>query len=329
MLPDLEYYPDSRPGIRRKRRGSGFSYLAPDGTRIENPSVRKRLSDLAVPPAWEDVWICPLDRGHLQATGRDIKSRKQYRYHPEWSTFRAQRKFAHLADFGDKLPGMRRRVLRDLRKADAGDQNFAIAAVIALIDRASLRVGAQDNVRRNHTFGATTLRSRHLHINDGLLQLDYHGKGGTKIEKTLRDRTLNRVLSRLDDLPGPELMSWLDDSGTARAVTSGDVNDYLTSFFKDDALTAKTFRTWNGSAAALRVALQDGPPTIKAMSEAAADRLNNTPAISRSSYIYPAILELKTATDETRLALRDTAPDIVGLRRTEAQLLHLLKFDAA
>ncbi|WP_299784054.1 DNA topoisomerase IB [uncultured Marivita sp.] len=324
IIPHLEYYPDSRPGIRRERRGKGFSYIAPDGTRIRDQSMRRRLSDLAVPPAWEDVWICPLDKGHLQATGRDVKARKQYRYHPDWSAFRAQQKFAHLSDFGEKLPGLRRRILRDLRNADAGDQDFAVAAVIALIDRASLRVGTPDYARENRTFGATTLRKRHLNLDPDGLCLKYQGKGGVKIEKSLNDRTLNRVLSRLDDLPGPELMSWVDDDGTPRSVTSGEVNAFLTDYLENEALTAKTFRTWNGSVAALDAALSGDKPTIKAMTEAAADRLNNTPAICRSSYIHPAVIDLNGTSERARKALRDDAPNIRGLRRIEAQLLHLL-----
>lgn len=329
IIPHLEYYPDSKPGIRRERRGTGFSYIAPDGTRIDSRAERRRLSGLAVPPAWEDVWICPLDKGHLQATGRDVKARKQYRYHPDWSTFRAQQKFAHLRDFGQKLPGLRRRILRDLRNADAGDQDYAIAAVIALIDRASLRVGTADYARENRTFGATTLRKRHLKIDPGGLELTYRGKGGVRIEKSLRDRTLNRVLSQLDDLPGPELMAWIDDAGEPRSVTSGDVNAFLTDFLENDALTAKTFRTWNGSVAALQAALSADEPTIKTMTEAASERLNNTPAICRSSYIHPAVIDLPTMSIAQRARLRSDAKDIRGLRRIEAQLLWLLEQEAA
>ena len=270
IIPHLEYYPDTRPGIRRERRGRGFSYIAPDGTRIDDRSERKRLSSLGIPPAWERVWICPLSKGHLQATGRDVKARKQYRYHPEWSAFRAQKKFDDLKAFGDGLPGLRRRILRDLRNTDAGDKDFAIAAVLALMDRASLRVGTQDYARENGTFGATTLRGRHMRLENGTLNLSYQGKGGFKIEKSLKDRTLNRVLSRLDDLPGPNLMSWQDNDGTARAITSGEINGFLTDYFGNDMLTAKTFRTWSGSVAALDVAMITDKPTIQAMSEAAA-----------------------------------------------------------
>ncbi|MCR9107676.1 DNA topoisomerase IB [Marivita sp. XM-24bin2] len=321
----LEYYPDNRPGIRRERRGRGFSYIAPDGTRIDQKGERARLNALAVPPAWEQVWMSPLKNGHLQATGRDVKTRKQYRYHPEWNAFRSKRKFAHLSAFGKKLPSLRRRILRDLRNAEAGDRTFVIAAVLALIDRASLRVGAPDYTQENQTYGATTLRKRHLSLENQALRLFYTGKGGAKIEKTLSDRTLNRVLSRLDDLPGPELMTWVDEDGAARAVTSGEVNGFLTNYLEDTTLTAKTFRTWNGSVAAMDVAMRAEKPTIKSMTEAAAQRLANTPAICRSSYVHPAVIDLHSVSNATRRALGDTAPEIAGLRRSEAQLLHLLE----
>ena len=328
-VPHLEYYPDTKPGIRRTRHGKGFSYFAPDGTRIERGPVRKRVVALAVPPAWEEVWICPRETGHLQATGRDVKARKQYRYHPDWSAFRDQQKFQQLAQFGEHLPSLRRRILRDLKNNEAGDHEFAVAAVLALMDRASLRVGTQDYARENGTYGASTLRSRHMRIQDGVLHLNYTGKGGTEIAKTLKDRTLNRVLTQLDDLPGPELMSWTDEDGTARAVTSGEVNAFLTGFFGDDALTAKTFRTWNGSAAALDAALGAEKPTIKSITEAAADRLNNTAAIARRSYVHPSVIDLSDATPSVRDEIREGAPDVDGLRRAEAQLLHLLKSETA
>ncbi|MCL3882034.1 DNA topoisomerase IB [Marivita sp. GX14005] len=322
--PDLIYYPDDRPGIRRQRRGRGFSYLAPDGTRIADRTERKRITALAVPPAWEDVWICPLPAGHLQATGRDARTRKQYRYHPDWTAFRAARKYDHLADFGEALPRLRRRILSDLRDNDAGDRAFAIAAVLALIDRAGLRIGTQDYARENKTYGATTLRSRHLDLSGDRLRLRYRGKGGQMVTKTLKDQTLNRVLTRLDDLPGPELIGWIDEDGAARSVTSDQINGFLTDYLDNSALTAKTFRTWNGSVAALDAALAGDKPTIKSLSEAAAERLHNTPSIARSSYIHPKVIDLVDLSARERERLVGAAEDRTGLRRREAQLLHLL-----
>ncbi|SEK24054.1 DNA topoisomerase-1 [Roseivivax marinus] len=324
-VPDLIYYPDDRPGIRREKRGRGWSYIAPDGTRIEDRAERKRLNALAVPPAYEDVWICPEPLGHLQATGRDARARKQYRYHPDWTAYRARRKFEHLAAFGAALPGLRRRIQHDLREGEAGEQSFAIAAVLALIDRAHLRVGNPDYARENETYGATTLRPRHLDLHEGGLRLTYAAKGGQRVAKTLRDRTLHRTLAQLDDLPGPTLVSWIDEDGTSRAVTSGEVNAFLSGQIGTDGMTAKTFRTWSGSVAALEVALSEEKPTIKAMSEAAADRLHNTPTISRNSYIHPDVIDFAEEPADIRQKLLDDADDTRGLRQAEAALLHLLQ----
>ena len=325
--PDLVYYPDSRPGIRRQRRGRGFSYIAADGTRIDAKAERSRIEALAVPPAYEDVWISPEPLGHLQATGRDARARKQYRYHPDWRAFRDAEKYDRLADFGEHLPALRRRILRDLRAAEAGDEGFAIAAILALIDRASLRVGHPDYVRDNRSYGATTLRRRHVTLDGDRVALRFTAKGGDKVRRVLRDATLERTLARLGDLPGPELVSWTDADGAARAVTSGMVNAFLADFTGDASLTAKTFRTWNGSAAAMEAACRPGPLTIRAMAEAASDRLHNTPAIARSAYIHPKVIALAELAEEDRIALLDTAPDRRGLRRAEARLLHLLQGD--
>jgi DNA topoisomerase-1 len=322
--PRLCFYPDSRPGITRRRRGRGFSYIAPDGTTIDAAPERARIKALAVPPAYEDVWICPRPDGHLQATGRDARARKQYRYHPDWRAFREARKYHQLAAFGAALPGLRRAIRRRLRQAQPGDQVFAIAAILALIDRASLRIGAPGYARENRSFGATTLRHRHLTLEPDRIRLTYRAKGGRLVRKLLRDATLNRTLARLDDLPGPELASWIDEAGRSRAVTAGEVNGFLAAQTGAEGLTAKTFRTWNGSAAALEVALHDEALTIKAMTEAAAERLANTPAIARKSYIHPAVIALADTPWPARRALLN-APAPRGLRQAEAALLQLLR----
>lgn len=322
---DLVYYPDDRPGIRRKRAGRGFSYLAPDGTRIEQSRERRRIEALAVPPAYEDVWISPEPLGHLQATGRDARARKQYRYHPDWRAWRDRKKFDRLAEFGEILPALRARILRDLRNTEAGEETFAIAAILALIDRACLRVGHAAYARDNKTFGATTLQPRHVSLDDSAIELRFTAKGGDKVRKRLRDATLNRVLTQLDDLPGPELVSWIDDSGAARSITSEMVNGFLAEFTGNDALTAKTFRTWNGSAAALGEALKPGPLSIKAMAEAAAERLHNTPAIARKSYVHPDVVALSELDEDARRECLSIGDEIRGLRRSETALLHLLR----
>ncbi|PVA07753.1 DNA topoisomerase IB [Thalassorhabdomicrobium marinisediminis] len=323
IAPTLVYYNDDRPGIRRRKCGRGFSYLAPDGTCIDDKAERKRISALAVPPAYSDVWISPKPNGHLQATGRDARNRKQYRYHVDWTAFRAATKFDALAGFGACLPSIRRRILSDL-KTEPGERRYALAAVLALLDRTAMRIGSADYAVENGTYGATTLSSQHVKLNDGEIRLSYTGKGGKKIEKRLRDRTLNKVLNKMQDLEGAELVTWLDDDGTPRSVTADAINATLFDITGEETITAKTFRTWAGSAAAMEVALKARDLTIKAMSEAASERLANTPTISRKSYIHPDVIALADTPLEERLALSERADDTPMLRRAETTLLQLL-----
>ena len=318
----LVYYPDDRPGIARRRRGRGFTYIAPDGTTIADAGERSRLAALAVPPAYEEVWICPLPHGHLQATGRDARGRKQYRYHPDWTAWRAQRKFGHLVEFGDALPRLRRRVQREL-SGEAGDRDFALAAIVALLDRTAMRIGHPENVALNGTHGATTLTRRHVELGDGEIRLNYRAKGGREVTATLRDRKLHRVLHALHDLPGRDLVDWIDVRGQPHAVSSEAVNDWIAEVVGEPEATAKTFRTWAGTLAAFEVALDAPRPTIRAMSEAAAERLANTPAIARSSYIHPSVIALADSPPEP--GAFDAAPAVSGLRKREIQLLEHLR----
>ena len=321
--PDLIYYPDTEPGIRRSRRGRGFSYTAPDGTRIDDTFERKRIEALAVPPAYQDVWICPKTNGYLQATGRDDRQRKQYRYHQDWTEYRAMLKFDHLAEFGAFLPKIRRSILDGL-KHDPGDREYAIAAVLALVDRVSMRVGNADYARENGTYGATTLQDRHIELDDGQITFRYTAKGGQKVRKTLRDSTLNRTLSRLDDLPGKTLASWCDRSGTPHSVSSDAINAKLLDLTGHPSMTAKTFRTWNGSVAALDVAMSLEQPTIQKLAEAASKHLQNSQAIARQSYIHPDVIDFAGLPYRQRQKLAKGAEPVRGLRATEAQLLKLL-----
>jgi DNA topoisomerase I len=320
LLPDLVYYPDTRPGIQRRRAGRGFCYIAPDGTLIRDPAERTRLASLAVPPAYEEVWICPLPHGHLQATGLDARRRKQYRYHPRWTEFRSQLKYGDLADFGRLLPRIRRRIMRDLQ-GEPGERAFAVAAVLAMIDRLSVRVGSSGYAEENGTYGATTLRHHHLKLTRKGISLQFPGKGGKEVNRQVRDTRLGRVLHELDDLPGATLVSWLDTEGRPREVTAGDVNAYLAEVTGEDRFTAKTFRTWNGSVAALEAVTPGEVPRIKAMAAAAADRLANTPTIARNSYIHPEVLRLSEEPERYPVTL----PAVTGLRADERRLLALLE----
>ena len=314
----LVFYPDSEPGIRRERRGRGFSFVAPDGTRIDRGPERDRLMRMGVPPAYERVWMCPLPNGHLMATGFDARGRKQYRYHPDWAAARSDTKFAGLGDFGRALPAIRRRIDRDLR-AEAGEPEFALAAALALIDRLALRPGAEDYARENGSYGALTLQRRHLRLSPEGLRLVFTAKGGKKVNRVLRDRGLQTALEKARHLPGALLLGWVDAGGQSHAVHSQALSRYLSEAGGGAAFTAKTFRTWAGTVAAFDLLRGGGAPTIRQMAEAAADRLHNTPAIARKSYVHPAVIAAAGG-------LPDLPPpvDLPGLRVAERAFLGFL-----
>lgn len=290
MISSLVYVTDQDPGITRQRHGRGFTFKAPDGTTIARGPERKRIEALAVPPAYDDVWICTELNGHLQATGRDARQRKQYQYHPEWSVARSSTKFEALAAFGDVLPTIRRRVERDL-KAEPGDTEFALAAAVKIIDRTALRVGHPEYTRQNGTYGALTLRGKHLSLNDDKTELNFEAKGGKKVKKLITDRKLQKLLHVINDLPGATLLTWTDADGAPQTLSSEALNAYLADATGDTNVTAKSFRTWAGTLAAFSCA-ESGNVTIKDMAQAAATRLHNTPTVARNSYIHPAVIDL-------------------------------------
>jgi DNA topoisomerase-1 len=312
----LVWYPDSAPGISRRRHGRGFSYVAADGTRIDRGPERLRLEGMAVPPAYERVWMSPLANGHLMATGYDARERKQYRYHPDWAAQRAETKYASLPEFGRALPAIRRRVARDLA-ADAGEPEFALAAAATLIDRLALRVGGEGYARENGSYGALTLKRRHVRLADEAIRLSFTAKGGRKVRRVVADKRLMRVLEKARDLPGASLLAWTDEQGAAHSVSSGALNRYLAEAGGCEGFSAKTFRTWAGTLAAFGVA-EAGGASIRAMTEAAAARLQNTPTVARTSYIHPSVI-----------ALAGSAPDLppgLGLNGLSAAENRLLAF---
>lgn len=315
---DLVYVSDDQPGISRRRRGRGFTYIAPDGTTIARGAERARLEALAVPPAYEDVWMCPLHNGHLQATGRDARARKQYRYHPDWAEAQARTKFDRLVEFGELLPRIRRRVRRDLQE-DVGEQVFALASAVTLIDRTAIRVGSPDYTRENGSYGAVTLKRRHITLDDGQIGLRFTAKAGKKVRRKLNDRRLARILEKISDLPGAELLTWIDDEGQTHRLSSTALNSYIAEAAGTDGVTAKTFRTWKGTLAAYEVA-EEGDATIKAMAEAAAAELNNTATIARNSYIHPAVIDRAGEGP-----LRVEGYDRADLRMSEGRLLRFLE----
>ncbi len=314
----LIYFSDTEPGIRRRRCGKGFSYLDPEGAVITDKTERARLAALGVPPAYEDVWMCPTPRGHLQATGRDAKGRKQYLYHPDWTAQQAQAKYDTLPAFGRALPRLRRRVQDDLNE-DAGEREFALAAAVTLIDRTALRVGNPQYTDENGSYGALTLRNRHIKMEGNRINLQYRAKGGQRVRRRLSDAKLARVLGKINDLPGATLLSWVDDDDNVQMLNSDALNAYIAKAAGIEDVTAKTFRTWAGSCAAYAVAAQGGA-TIKDIATAAAEVLHNTPTIARNSYIHPAVIDLagKDPVDAAPAAL-------AGLRVGEQRFLGFLE----
>ncbi|SIT90336.1 DNA topoisomerase-1 [Yoonia rosea] len=314
----LVYYPDTEPGYGRRRCGRGFSYLDLDGTLLRDDDIRERLKSLAVPPAYTDVWYCPDPLGHLQATGRDARARKQYLYHPAWTATQARAKFDGLAEFGACLPRLRRRLQRDLG-AEPGTRDYALAAAVTLIDRTAMRLGSPQYAEENGSYGALTLREKHLDVVGSEIKLHYDAKGGKEVHQQMKDPKLASILEDMTDLPGRTVLTWVDDAGAAQTLTSGALNSYIAEAAALEGATAKSFRTWIGSCAAFAVAC-DGSATITQMAAAAADVLHNTPTIARNSYIHPAIIDLAGR------PVPDFEPVTTsGLRVAEQQLLGFLQ----
>ena len=314
----LRYSTDEEPGIRRVRRGRGFSYYGPDESLITLPRERARLDALAVPPAYTDVWICADPVGHLQATGRDGRARKTYRYHEDWRRFRDEVKFAELTGFGDRLG--RARGLNDQHRRKRGlTKDRLLGAVFHLLDAHALRVGNEAYADENDSYGATTLRQEHL---DGR-HVRFRAKGGREVDVPLSDRRFLSLARRLSDLPGQPLFQYRNEDGDLRRLGSSDVNDYLEEVF-GRAVTAKQFRTWAGSLAAFEAGA--GGAGVTGAVEAAAERLRNTPAVARKAYVHPAVIEgIKDGTlPEEAAALRARLSARKRLTRGETLFLRWL-----
>jgi DNA topoisomerase-1 len=328
----LRYSTDADPGIARRRTGRGFSYLSAAGRPIRDRAVLARIKALAIPPAWHDVWICADPRGHLQAVGRDAKGRKQPRYHPSFRAQRDELKFDRVAAFGRALPAIRRRVDRDLRRPGL-PRDRLLATIVRLLETTYLRVGNEEYARTNRSFGLTTLRTRHATVGATGLRLRFRGKGGKVHTVGVRDRRIARIVERCQHLPGQELFQYLDEHDEPHPIESADVNDYLREASGAE-ITAKDFRTWAGTMLAFR-SLRSSRGTSRSEVRAAlkesiqqvAEALGNTPAVSRASYIAPALVDaylsgkvppgIPGAADR-----RQTAPPT---RREELALIRLLE----
>jgi DNA topoisomerase-1 len=293
----LRYVSDQTPGIQRRRAGSGFTYIDPDGKPIRDADTLARIGALAIPPAWSDVWICPHSNGHIQAVGRDARGRKQYRYHARWREVRDQAKYDHVIRFAKALPAIRKRVDADLSKPGLPREKV-LAAVVKIMEKTLIRVGNEEYARSNESYGLTTLQDRHARINGSKVKFEFRGKSGIEHEIDLSDPRLARIVEKCQDLPGEELFQYLDEDGQTRDIGSADVNDYLREISGGEDFTAKDFRTWAGTVLAAR-ALQlveavdsnaKRKKNVVRAVEAVAQRLGNTKAVCRKCYIHPAII---------------------------------------
>lgn len=299
----LVHVSDTAPGLRRKRAGKGFAYVDARGRAVRSKPTLQRIRALAVPPAWTDVWICARAEGHIQATGRDARGRKQYRYHPRWSRVRDAEKFDRIVAFGSALPRLRRALRRDLA-LEGLPRDKVTAMVVAIMGDTLVRIGNDEYARDNQSFGLTTLRNRHVEFVAGRARLRFKGKSGQEHEVVLDDARVARLVRRIQQLPGQSLFQYLDDDGKPQPVDSGTVNDYLREAMGED-FTAKDFRTWGATLSAVRLLADQAVPLDEegtldqrvatslrnTVVERVARRLHNTPAVCRKSYIDPAVFD--------------------------------------
>jgi len=328
----LTYVTDALPGITRKRAGTGFAYFSPKGTRITDAAERRRLAALAIPPAWTDVWICPTRNGHIQATARDAKQRKQYRYHPKFRALRDESKFGRMLAFSEALPGLRERIEQDLMLPGLPLRKL-LATIVRLLDKTLIRIGNEEYLKANRSVGLTTMRRRHVVVEGHTLTFTFRGKSGIQHEIAVTDQRLARIVKQLQDSPGQELFHYTDDEGNRRTVDSDDVNAYLREL-TEQAVTAKDFRTWSGTMLAARALREAGAPAseseakrnINAALDQVAQRLGNTRAVARKYYVHPAIIAAYHRGVTTRApqrVKRGQRPS-AALRRDEVAVLQFL-----
>jgi DNA topoisomerase-1 len=328
----LRYVTDDKPGISRQRRGAAFQYIDPSGKVIRDPEELQRIKSLAIPPAWREVWICPLRNGHLQATGRDAKG-KQHRYHPRWREVRDENKYGRIVAFAKALPLIRQRVDSDLRLPGL-PRDKILATVVRLLETSHIRVGNEEYARQNKSFGLATLRNRHVNVSGSTIRFEFRGKSGVQHALDINDRRLARIIKRCQDLPGYELFQYVDDDGERRTIDSSDVNEYIRQIAGEEFST-KDFRTWAGTVLAAR-ALQEfetaasdseSKRNIVRAIEGVAKKLGNTKAVCRKCYIHPAVIQSYTDGSLPRALRRrlKKITDSPGLEPEETAVLKLLK----
>jgi len=330
----LQYVSDQRPGYTRKAKGKHFDYFDSEGKPVHDEQRLLRINRLAIPPAWIDVWICSSSNGHIQATGRDARGRKQYRYHERWREVRDGNKFDRLAKFAKALPNIRRRIAQDLTLPGLPRQKV-LATIVRLLERTFIRIGNEEYARENKSFGLTTLKNRHVKVKGAQIRFRFRGKSGRQHEVDVTDRRVAKVIAKCQDLPGQDLFQYLEEGGEVRDVTSQDVNEYLRQITNED-FTAKDFRTWGGTVlAAIALSKQEvfqtkkqAKSNIKTAICAVAELLGNTPAVCRKCYVHPIILEAYL--NRTRIAgLNGTKalqpPNLRAAERAVLKFLHTRK----
>ena len=332
----LHYVTDGLRGISRKRTGTGWLYFSPNGKKIADAAIRKRLNSLAIPPGWTDVWICPDPDGHIQATARDARGRKQYRYHPSYREARDRSKFRRMLEFSEVLPRLRERIERDLRAPDLSRKQL-LATVVRLLDRTLIRVGNDEYVRENQSYGLTTLRRRHVRVSGATLRFEFRGKSCVDHTISVADPRLARIIQRCRDLPGQEMFQYLDAAKKRQSVDSDAVNEYLRELTGRD-VTAKDFRTWGGTMTAavelrrmgVAASRREADRNVIQAIDTVAQRLGNTRSVCRKYYVHPSLLEayLMGRTVPTPPPLKKSARrDQPGaaLRRDEVLVLQFLQ----
>ena len=331
----LRYVTDAEPGIRRRRAGRGFSYVDPDGRVVREREHIRRFRSLMIPPAWNDVWICPLPEGHLQVTARDARGRKQYRYHPRFRAHRDNLKFEKMVELSDVLWKVRERVERDIARPGL-QRRTVMATLVWLLDRTLIRVGSHELAKENDSFGLTTLRRRHVSIDGATLRFEFRGKSGVEHAVAVTDRRIARIVQRCRELPGRELFQYVDARGRRQIVYSDDVNLYLREITGRD-VTAKDFRTWAGTMIAAEALRESGPaPSERAAKQnvlraidRTAERLGNTRAVCRKYYIHPALIEAymegEFLPSLPQRVWQERRPHGPTLRQHETEVLEFLK----
>lgn len=331
----LRYTSDARPGLRREKQGDGFRYVDAQGQTVEDESTLARIKSLAIPPAYTDVWISPLPNGHLQATGRDAKGRKQYRYHPKWQAFRDENKYDRMMAFGAALPRIRERVEQDLARPGLPREKV-LATLVRLLETTLIRVGSEEYAQENQHYGLTTMHNAHVDVSGSKVEFHFIGKSGKEHDIALRDQRLARIVARLRDLPGEELFEYQGEQGELHTIRSHDVNDYLHEIAGEE-FSAKDFRTWAGTVLAA-MALQEmeafdtktqAKKNVVQAIERVAERLGNTPAVCRKCYVHPEVLN--SYLDGTMLeglkrqAEQELSENLHALRPEEAAVIGLLQ----